>query len=153
MTPILWLVFALVVLATVLALGWWWSAGLGTRRARGRSNRALAGEAQAEAVLERHGYRIIDRQVRCLWWIEVDGQETEVELRADFVVQRGDKRFVAEVKTGEMAPNPNYAPTRRQVLEYSLAFAPMGTLLVDMETHEIHTIRFPRAGGQLGEGF
>ena len=152
MTPLLWLVFALVVLATFLALGWWWSVGIGSRRARGRSYRAQSGEVAAEQLLSDHGYKVLDRQVRCLWWIEVDGEETEVALRADLVVERQGKRFVAEVKTGELAPDPNYPPTRRQLLEYSLAFAPMGVLLVDVEQGDIRQVRFPRVAARSDGG-
>lgn len=146
MTPLLWLVFALVLLATCLALGWWWSAGLGSRRVRSRNARAQVGEIEAEQLLEGLGYQIIDRQVRCLWWIEVDGAATEVSLRADLVVERQGSRFVAEVKTGSLVPNPKHPQTRRQLLEYSMAFAPMGVLLVDMEAREVHRVRFPRVG-------
>jgi hypothetical protein len=145
MTPLLWLVFTLVLLATCLALGWWWSAGLGSRRVRSRNARAQVGEIEAEQLLEGLGYQIIDRQVRCLWWIEVDGEEEEVELRADLLVERDGDRFIAEVKTGTRAPDPTFPQTRRQLLEYRLAFEPYGVLLVDMEEEEILSVDFPRA--------
>ncbi len=146
----LWLVFALVLLATALALGWWWSAGTGSRRAKGRTSVAAAGEVQAERILMDQGYRIVDRQVRCLWWMEVDGEDTEVELRADLVVERQGRRFVAEVKTGELAPRPSYPQTRRQLLEYSLAFAPMEILLVDVPARDVRQVRFPRVAAVDG---
>ena len=151
MSLLLWLVLLLVLLATSLALGWWWSAGEGRRRALARASRAGAGEEAAVELLERHGYTIVEEQVRCLWWIEVDGELEEVELRADLLVERDEDRFVAEVKTGALAPDPAYPPTRRQLLEYSLAFAPYGVLLVDVEEEEIYEVGFPRvaAGGQL----
>jgi len=145
MSSLLWLVLLLVVLATALALGWWWSAGRGHRRAVERSARASAGEALAIQLLQRHGYRVLDQQVRCLWWIEVDGEPEEVELRADLLVEKGGVRFVAEVKTGGRAPDPAYPPTRRQLLEYSLAFAPYEVLLVDVEEDEIYAVDFPGA--------
>jgi hypothetical protein len=99
----------------------------------------------AEVLLEQHGYAILDRQVRCLWWIAVDGEQEEVELRADLLVEKDGVRFVAEVKTGQRAPDPAYPPTRRQLLEYALAFAPYEVLLVDVEEEDIYAVTFPRA--------
>ena len=140
-----WIIIALVVLLLVawMRLRAW--ASRGTRRAMDRAQRAGAGEKAAERLLSEQGYRIVDRQVRCVWWIEIDGEEEEVELRADLLVERGGERFVAEVKTGVNAPDPAFPPTRRQLLEYALAFAPYGVLLVDMEDEEIMEVHFPRA--------
>ena len=138
------LILLLLLLAGVLAMGWWWSARKGQRRARARAARAGAGESAAAALLVLHGYEIIDSQVRCLWWMQVDGEQEEVELRADLLVQRDGERFVAEVKTGALAPDPAYPPTRRQLLEYSLAFAPYRVLLVDVEEEDIYEVSFPR---------
>ena len=42
----------------------------------------------------------------------VDGQARAYDVRADFIVSRGDRRWVAEVKTGHKAPNPTGAATR-----------------------------------------
>lgn len=139
------IILLLSVAVVLLLLRGWWQAGTGHRRAVSRAARAGAGEVAAETLLESHGYTIIDRQVRCLWWIEVDGEEEEVELRADLLVERDGERFVAEVKTGTRAPDPTFPPTRRQLLEYSLAFAPYSVLLVDVEEEEILSVDFPRA--------
>ena len=99
----------------------------------------------AEVLLEDRGYTVLERQVRCVWWIEVDGEEEAVDLRADLLVERDGERFVVEVKTGVNAPDPAFPPTRRQLLEYSLAFAPYRILLVDIEEEEIMEVHFPRA--------
>ena len=138
-------ILLLLCLVVLLCIHAWWQAGRGSRRARARAARAGSGESAAEALLIDLGFLILDRQVRCLWWIGVDGEEEEVELRADLLVERDGKRFVAEVKTGTQAPDPAFPSTRRQLLEYSLAFAPYGVLLVDMEAEEIMEVCFPRA--------
>ena len=134
----------ILVIATLLVRARW-RAGAGSRRAVARAHRAGAGEADAEALLEAEGYTILERQVRCLWWITVDGEEEEVELRADLLVERDSQRFIAEVKTGTKAPDPAFPPTRRQLLEYRLAFHPYGVLLVDVEAATIYAVDFPRA--------
>ncbi len=133
-----------LVVAFLLLLGRWRQSA-GHRRAVRRAHRAAAGEEAAEELLEAHGYSIVDRQVRCLWWMDVDGEEEEFELRADLLVERDGERFIAEVKTGQRAPDPSYPPTRRQLLEYRLAFDPYGVLLVDVEADEIVSVDFPRA--------
>ena len=76
-------------------------------------------------------------------WVN-DGEEVEVAVRADLWVGRGSRRFVAEVKTGSMAPDPTRSATRRQLLEYLLVFEPDGLLLVDVEEGLIHEIDFPQ---------
>lgn len=73
----------------------------------------------------------------------VDGRHRPVELRADYLVRRGSERFVAEVKTGRVAPCLATAATRRQLLEYRLAYAADGVLLVDMAQRRIHEVVFP----------
>lgn len=42
-------------------------------------------------------------------------------------------RFIAEVKTGRIAPSLAYGATRRQLLEYAAAFDVDGVLLVDAD--------------------
>jgi len=140
-----WVIAALLATALLLWVRLRWNAGRGHRRAVARAARAGAGESEAEWMLESEGYTIVDRQVRCIWWMEVDGVEEEVELRADLLVEKDGERFIAEVKTGINAPNPTFPPTRRQLLEYRLAFDPYRLLLVDADAGEIREVCFPRA--------
>src|SRR5690349_15073624 len=51
--------------------------------------------------------------------------------------------LVAEVKTGDEAPSVTTAATRRQLLEYHVAFGADGVLLVCPERKAIHRIVFP----------
>ena len=117
-----------------------------SRIARRRGARAVAGEAHAERLLQDHGYVIVDRQVRTSWRFDCDDEEVVFELRADLVVERDGERFVAEVKTGRAAPDLRNAATRRQLLEYALAYQSPTLLLVDVEGGEIHRIVFPMPG-------
>ena len=141
----IWIIVFLCVALVLQSLLGRWRERRGHRRAVQRAARAGAGELAAETLLESHGYSVLDRQVRCLWWIHIDGEEEEVELRADLLVERDGMRFIAEVKTGARAPDPSFPPTRRQLLEYRLAFDPYGVLLVDVEAGEIFEVDFPRA--------
>lgn len=120
----------------------WWRASAARWRLRTQAARATAGEALAEKLLVRAGYRVEARQCVERWRLRVDGVEREVSLRADFIVSRGRRCFVAEVKTGEDAPDPAAPATRRQLLEYRCAFAVDGVLLVDAEARTIQSIDF-----------
>jgi len=141
------LALAVVVLLAVLALGG--VAGLRVRRtlesraSSRRARRGLRGERRAERLLMRHGYRVIDRQIRGSYDADVDGQTTQVSLSADLLVQRSGQTWIAEVKTGPDAPRFEHADTRRQLLEYQLAFGGRAVLLVDPERETIREVRFP----------
>jgi hypothetical protein len=49
---------------------------------------------------------------------------------------------VAEVKTGQDAPEIAAPATRRQLLEYRCAFGVDGVLLVDAEARKVHAVDF-----------
>ncbi len=139
--PVLPTWFWLLALAA-LALAWWWAR---TAIARGNAQRgrvARRAEVAAERLLERLGFVVEDRQVHGTFDLLVDGAPVEVSCRADLVVRRRRRRFIAEVKTGRGA-DPAHPDTRRQLLEYQLAFAVDGVLLVDMEGRRVMEVGFP----------
>jgi len=106
-------------------------------RARARTTRASAGELRAEMLVEKAGYAVLARQVPGQWTVHADGEPMEVSLRADLLVTRNGRRYVAEVKTGRAAPRLDCAATRRQLLEYRIAFGVDGVLLVDAESDRV----------------
>jgi hypothetical protein len=121
------------------ALSRWWRGLLARRRAA----RATRGERDAEGMLARAGWTVEARQVVRTLRFEVDGAPAEASVRCDLLVSRGGRRCVAEVKTGQLAPRLDHAPTRRQLLEYRLAFDVDGVLLVDAGAGSIREVRFP----------
>lgn len=134
----------LAALLVLLVLVRQWEAWRRSVRARRRGARAVRGEHAAERLLEEFGYEILERQLSMMWEIDCDGESIEFLLRADLLVRKNDQEFIAEVKTGELAPSISNASTRRQLLEYSVAFASPTILLVDVEGGEILKVRFPR---------
>lgn len=106
-------------------------------------SRAQQAETAAFRRLRNLGYDILGAQVPASYELLVDGQPTTISLRADYVVERHGKTYVAEVKSGQWAPSLANAATRRQLLEYRLAFRVDGVLLVDGETRRVHQIVFP----------
>lgn len=123
---------------------------LASMRMRARAHRARAGELDAITLLEACGLDVIDSQVAIEYPIEVDGETVMVSLRADHLVRDRDTRatYIAEVKTGLLAPRIDTAATRRQLLEYAVAFhsafGAAGVLLVDAEARAIHSVVFPK---------
>lgn len=115
-------------------------------RARRRGRAAVRGEVAAEALLVRAGFRVRERQVAMVFPILCDGEPLAIALRADLLVEREGRRYVAEVKTGESAPSLTTAATRRQLLEYLIAYRVDGVLLVDAERGSVHEVEFPGAG-------
>lgn len=107
-----------------------------------RARRAAQAETDAMVLLRDHGYRIVESQLEHQWPVYVDGEPLTINIRADFMVARRGKRYIAEVKSGNMAPSITTAATRRQLLEYSLAYPVDGVLLVDMEALTICEVEF-----------
>ena len=142
------------VLAAIAVLGLWlahrltsaWGAWRRSLIARRRGARAVRGEQDAEELLEDHGFEILERQLRKNWVLDCDGENAEFELRADLLVARDGQQYIAEVKTGERAPDLRNAATRRQLLEYAVAYESPTILLVDVEGEEIHEVTFPLPG-------
>jgi len=134
-------VWALVQTLRLALRRWQQRRRLATVRERG-----ALGEVRAEALLRRLGFTILGRQVGVTYGIGVDGRHVAVELRADYVVAEGGLRYVAEVKTGAFAPRIETAATRRQLLEYRVAFDVDGALLVDVEAGRVRVVEFPFPG-------
>jgi hypothetical protein len=135
----------------LLALGAW-LAQLLTRSAarwRGRAHnlRGQRGERAAEQLLFRFGYTPRARHVRGRYAVQVGEEVLEVALQADYIVERAGRELVAEVKTGRHAPRFEHAETRRQLLEYQLAFGVEAVVLVDVEAGAVREVRFPIGAG------
>lgn len=134
---------ALAAALIALYISRWLRSWRGSSRARQRAARAGAGEDLAAFLLEEAGFRIVERQARVLWGPLLDGEPQLVELRADYLVETDAELLVAEVKTGDQAPSLDTAATRRQLLEYHVAFAVDGVLLVSPERGTIQRVAFP----------
>jgi hypothetical protein len=146
--PRLWMALARasigIALAQTVRIAWVRaSRRWGLRR---QTERARHGEVRAEALLRAAGYAIVARQAVGSWTVHADGAPFAVDLRADYLVSRDRRRFVAEVKTGRLAPRLETAATRRQLLEYRFAFDVDGVLLVDADTERVSSIEFGAPG-------
>lgn len=135
---------AAVALALLGVLcGLWLAGAWAGAQARARQRTAQRGEDEAERILAAKGFRVIARQATARWRMAVDGEEVAFGVRVDLIVERRGLRYVAEVKTGERAPDPCLPATRRQLLEYSLVFGAAQVLLVDVPARTVRAVSFP----------
>ena len=131
-----------IAAALIQTLRLWWRRTSVARRLRARAAHALDGEERAHGLLLGLGYDILARQAPSAWSLRVDGAAMRVDLRADYLVAKGGRTFVAEVKTGRVAPRIESPATRRQLLEYRFAFDVDGVLLVDVDAESVREIAF-----------
>lgn len=144
---------AVIVSYLSVRVMWRWREGAEDRALKRRQRRAEQAEVDAAGVLRAHGYHIISGQAEHHWSVGMNGSPHEIELRADYLVSRRGRRYVAEVKSGHAAPSIDTSATRRQLLEYLVAYPVDGVLLVDMQDVEIYEVDFgPRIDGRSSRG-
>jgi hypothetical protein len=115
------------------------------QRGRARQRRGHAGEQRGAALLESAGWRVLDAHPPAELGVEVDGETFAQPLEADYLCKRDGRILPAEVKTGQAADLGNRA-TRRQLLEYAVAYRSGATLLVDADAGTVAEVCFPEAG-------
>ncbi len=102
---------------------------------------------EAPRALARRGFRVLRRHPRgALEW-RLNGEPRRSEVEADLLVSRAGQRYVVEVKTGR-GTRPTKRDTRRQLLEYTLAYDVDGVLLLDADADTLHRVEFPTGRGR-----
>ena len=139
---------SLQILAYIVVLGiggWlalrirkWWTVLSMKRRF------AVGAKAELDAVplLKKHGYTVLEDQVRGQNVFLVDGKELTSLVIADFRAEKDGKSYIVEVKSGDSAPSPRNSATRRQLLEYEHVFRPDGLILADMREGTLKSVDF-----------
>ena len=115
---------------------------LRTRRLRKRFSKSRQAEKEAEKILRKNGYAIIDAQKSKPLLITIGDKIHRYLVRIDYLVRKRGKIFVVEVKSGEKIPYITNRETRRQMLEYYLAYQPCGILLLNMKNKIISEVKF-----------
>ena len=98
---------------------------------------------RALRLLEGMGCVVEAEQVLQAWPVMLGPRRERILLRADCLVVWRGQRYVAEVKTGALVASLRHGPTRRQLLEYQVAYRVAGVLLVDVLSGSIEPVRFP----------
>lgn len=144
-SPALAAMLAAVCLLGLLGLYWRGARWRALLRRRGVQRTAQKAEDSAQALLRAAGYRVVGVHVTRPWPVRLGGRTTVINLVADLLVEKRGRRYVAEVKSGDLVSSIRHGPTRRQILEYSLAFDSQAVLLVDARRGTFETVGFPRA--------
>lgn len=103
------------------------------------------GRRRALKLLHQYGFRVLDTEVSAPGLVQVDSQLQEYTVRADALVRRKRRTYVAEFKGGPASASIQNRTTRRQLLEYACVFGVDAVLLVDAHGGRIHYVRFVSA--------
>ena len=98
-------------------------------------------EQKAIKLLKKNGYKIESFQTTAKGKLLQDNKTVSFLIRADLIVSKDKKKFIAEVKSGKAA-SIEEINTRRQLLEYSKVFNNKNLILIDTEKNKIKKIEF-----------
>ena len=98
-------------------------------------------EQKAIKLLKKNGYKIESFQTTAKGKLLQDNEIVNFFIRADLIVSKDKKKFIAEVKSGKAA-SIEEINTRRQLLEYSKVFNNKNLILIDTEKNKIKKIEF-----------
>ena len=98
-------------------------------------------EKKAIKLLKKNGYTIESFQTTAKGKLLQDNEIVNFFIRADLIVSKDKKKFIAEVKSGKAA-SIEEINTRRQLLEYSKVFNNKNLILIDTEKNKIKKIEF-----------
>lgn len=115
---------------------------LNSKQAKKRAVISNRAEQKAEKWLKRNGFQIIERQQSRPLIIKAGTTHHRYQIRIDFLVKKSGRTYVVEVKSGSQNRHITNRETRRQLLEYFLAYQPDGIILFDMETKKFSEIKF-----------
>ncbi len=98
-------------------------------------------EQKAIKLLKKNGYTIESFQTTAKGKLLQDDETVSFFIRADLIVSKDKKKFIAEVKSGKAA-SIEEINTRRQLFEYSKVFNNKNLILIDTEKNKIKKIEF-----------
>ncbi|MDP2304652.1 MAG: hypothetical protein Q8P18_01325 [Pseudomonadota bacterium] len=134
-------------------LAWWLPRALRRRRLGLRFARSRRLEAEGSRMLADAGYEVLATQVTAPCVVSRNGEPIEADIRADYLVSRWGRMYVAEAKSGPRATDLRERATRRQLLEYAVTYDVDGVLLVDTEAGEVVQVAFPALARRAQRAF
>jgi len=115
---------------------------LNCKTAKKRSVSSKKAENKAEKWLKRNGFQIIDKQQSRPLIIKSGKAKYRYLIRTDFLVKKGGCKYVVEVKSGRKNSKITDRETRRQLLEYFLAYQTYGIILFDTYNNSFSEVKF-----------
>lgn len=133
---------AVVFLLVAILLYYKFKEWLKIRAQKKRFARGAKLEEAAAHFLKTQGFKVLDAQYTSTHSFYVDGEKHQVKIAVDYVVSKGGKTYLVEVKSGKSAISISNSNTRRQILEYAVAIPNDGVFLLDMENKKLQRIHF-----------
>ena len=99
------------------------------------------GEENAKTLFKNNGYKILSSQHKMQGILYENNKKITFEVRPDYLVEKNNMTYIAEVKTG-LSALIGERNTRRQLLEYAKLFNSNKVLLVDLTRNKIRIIEF-----------
>lgn len=112
------------------------------KRLKKRFNQSRHAEKDAEKYLKKKGFTILETQKSKPIHITIGDKIHQYLIRIDYLVKRNGRIYVVEVKSGDKSPYITNRDTRRQMLEYYLAYKPSGILLLNMKNKNLSEVKF-----------
>ena len=131
----------LLLLLFVLYLGWQLRKIYKNIKFFFNKRRGKKAEKKAIRLLKKNGYEIQNYQPIAKGNVLQDDEKVYFDIRADLIVSKDKKLYIAEVKSGASA-SIKEINTRRQLLEYSKVFENNNLILIDTEKNKIKKIEF-----------
>lgn len=134
------IIFAL----SVLLIKAWWKKTSDQMRISESFENGLQKEREAAKLLIKWGYTIIAEQKKYFHNFSFGGEHISIPVVIDYLVEKDNKQFVIEVKSGSKAIDIKDKHTRRQILEYFHAVKADGFYLLNMERKEMKKVIFSK---------
>lgn len=99
-------------------------------------------EKEAAVFLKKRGYQVVAAQKVFYHTFQLDNTEQRAKLITDYIVKKGGKTYIVEVKSGKSAIMLSDKNTRRQLLEYDFVIPNDGVILLDMENKKLQLVEF-----------
>jgi hypothetical protein len=116
---------------------------LSRRRSVAQSEIPLFSTKDAETLLKRSGYRILNKRPKETIMTVINGKEHFGYVEADYLVDKERRKYAAIVHAAGEDADPNEPTLRRRILECDRAFSPNGgVLVVDLVKGRALKIRF-----------
>jgi hypothetical protein len=147
-SPVVFVLCLVLFLLIGMVVGLACSRWIVRRRVASSRSMGRRGRERAMKILRRYGFEVLDEEVSAPGLVQIDSRLEEYTVRADALVRRKGRTYVAEFKGGPQSASITTAATRRQLLEYSCVFGTDGILLVDAHAGRIHYVRFVSASSQ-----
>jgi hypothetical protein len=112
------------------------------RNQRKRFARGVLLEDKARDFLKSKGYSINSEQKIHYHKYKVNDKIVKSKLIVDYIVEKNNKKYIVEVKSGKSAISLRDKNSRRQLLEYEFVIENDGVFLLDMENKNMQLVQF-----------